>query len=116
MNQLGEIVDKMDNVKIGKLTEDSDSGLASPEKIFKHPLQNALTREDFDEGKFKSNSQSRKRLFAEIDDNDKIEKKSEVDNEQGELLADNVFSENKIKRSKDGMLKAILGKKSFVFV
>ena len=39
MNQLGDIADKMENVKIGKFNEDSDSSLASPEKIVKHPLQ-----------------------------------------------------------------------------
>merc|ERR1719469_121351 len=37
MNQL------VDSVKIEKVTENGDSSLASPEKIFKHPLQNAWT-------------------------------------------------------------------------
>jgi len=42
-NQLGDLVDKMDNVKIAKVADDSNLNLASPEKVFKHPLQNAWT-------------------------------------------------------------------------
>ncbi|CAN0553276.1 unnamed protein product, partial [Ectocarpus sp. 8 AP-2014] len=36
-DKLGDLVDKMDNVKI------SENGVADPEKIIKHPLQNAWT-------------------------------------------------------------------------
>ena len=36
-DKLGYLVDKMDNVKI------NENGVADPEKVIKHPLQNAWT-------------------------------------------------------------------------
>ena len=36
-DKLGDLVDKMDNVKI------NENGVADPEKVIKHPLQNAWT-------------------------------------------------------------------------
>ena len=39
ISQLGDLVEEMDNVNIGKVTDDGDTSLVSPEKIFKHPLQ-----------------------------------------------------------------------------
>jgi len=41
-NPVADLADKMDDVQIGKVTGEGDS-IASPEKIVKHPLQNAWT-------------------------------------------------------------------------
>ena len=65
-DKLGDLVDQMDNVKLGDSTTPTDLvvGLGGPEKVVKHPLQNSWTLWFFKNDKTRSWEENQKPIIT----------------------------------------------------